>query len=179
MFENNYKNAMDKITPDADTRDKILDKIILKEEIKTRKNPAIPWRVAFACVASVAIILGVVFVPRNTDKSGSVNAPTALRVSKSYNEIYELIREKNEKSFWEYIMGDDGLIKKVKKKVVLSKDDAVEYIVEEEIVEVSPRIEFNKREIQSQKDQNITELNEAIMSAPEDAAKLLTSFIRE
>ena len=132
MFEQNYKNAMDKITPDADTRDKILDKIILKEEIRTRKNPAIPWRVAFACVACVAIILGVVFVPRNTDKSSSVNAPTTLRVS--YNEIYELIREKNEKSFWEYIMGDDGLIKKVKKKVVLSKDDAVEYIVEEEIV---------------------------------------------
>ena len=31
----------------------------------------------------------------------------------------------------------------------------------------------------SQKDQSISELNEAIMSAPEDAAKLLTSFIRE
>ena len=42
-----------------------------------------------------------------------------------------------------------------------------------------PRTEFNKREIQSQRDQNITELNEAIMAAPEDAAKLLTSFIRE
>ena len=50
---------------------------------------------------------------------------------------------------------------------------------EEEIAEVAPKIEFNKREIQSQKDQSITELNEAIMAAPEDAAKLLTSFIRE
>ena len=42
-----------------------------------------------------------------------------------------------------------------------------------------PRIEFNKREMQSQKEQSITELNEAILSSPEEAAKLLTSFIRE
>ena len=50
---------------------------------------------------------------------------------------------------------------------------------EEEAMEFTPRIEFNKREIQSQKDQNIHELNETIMSAPDEAAKLLTSFIRE
>ncbi len=50
---------------------------------------------------------------------------------------------------------------------------------EEEINEVAPKIQFNQREIQSQKEQNINELNEAIMSAPEDAAKLLTSYIRE
>ena len=50
---------------------------------------------------------------------------------------------------------------------------------EEEAMEFAPRIEFNKREIQSQKDQNIHELNETIMSAPDEAAKLLTSFIRE
>jgi hypothetical protein len=52
-------------------------------------------------------------------------------------------------------------------------------IEEEEAPEVSPKIEFNKREIQSQKEQTITEINEAVMAAPEDAAKLLTSFIRE
>ena len=52
-------------------------------------------------------------------------------------------------------------------------------IEEEEAPEISPRIEFNKREIQSQKEQTITEINEAVMAAPEDAAKLLTSFIRE
>lgn len=50
---------------------------------------------------------------------------------------------------------------------------------EEETVEVAPKIEFNKKEIASQKEQNINELNEAIMSSPEEAAKLLTSFIRE
>ncbi len=50
---------------------------------------------------------------------------------------------------------------------------------EEEIAEVAPKIEFNKKEIASQKEQNIIEINEAVMASPEDAAKLLTSFIRE
>lgn len=50
---------------------------------------------------------------------------------------------------------------------------------EEETIDVLPKIEINKREIQSQKDQSITELNETIMASPEEAAKLLTSYIRE
>lgn len=50
---------------------------------------------------------------------------------------------------------------------------------EEEITEVAPKLELNKKELQSQKEQTINELNEAVMAAPEDAAKLLTSFIRE
>ncbi len=99
MFEQDYKKAMDNITPDADTRDKILDKIILKEELKSRKNPAIPWRVAFACVACVAIILGVVFVPRDSVKVTTDNAPQTLQISKSYNEIYKLIKPKKDYNF--------------------------------------------------------------------------------
>ncbi len=59
------------------------------------------------------------------------------------------------------------------------QEEAPRVTEEEEVNEIAPRIEFNKKEIQSQKDQSISELNEAIMSAPEDAAKLLTSFIRE
>ena len=58
-------------------------------------------------------------------------------------------------------------------------EDIPKVIEEEEIQEVAPRIELNKKEIQSQKEQTITEINEAVMAAPEDAAKLLTSFIRE
>ena len=49
----------------------------------------------------------------------------------------------------------------------------------EEQEEDLPKIEINKKEIKSQKDQNINELNEAVMASPEDAAKLLTSFIRD
>lgn len=66
--------------------------------------------------------------------------------------------------------------KKVEKKAI---EEVPRVVEEEEIVEASPRIEFNKREIQSQKEQTITEINEAVLAAPEDAAKLLTSFIRE
>ena len=66
--------------------------------------------------------------------------------------------------------------KPVERKVI---EEAPRVVEEEEINEVAPRIEFNKKEIQSQKEQTITEINEAVMAAPEDAAKLLTSFIRE
>ena len=66
--------------------------------------------------------------------------------------------------------------KQVEKKVV---EEAPKVLEEEEVHEAAPQIQFNKKEIQSQKDQSITELNEAIMASPEDAAKLLTSFIRE
>ena len=59
-------------------------------------------------------------------------------------------------------------------------EDVVETQIEaEEQEEELPKIEINKKEIKSQKDQNINELNEAVMASPEDAAKLLTSFIRD
>ena len=64
-----------------------------------------------------------------------------------------------------------------------------ERIIQEEIAEKNedeseqeedlPKIEISKKEIRSQKDQNINELNEAVMASPEDAAKLLTSFIKD
>ena len=41
------------------------------------------------------------------------------------------------------------------------------------------KVEFSRKEIKSQKDQSINELNEAVMASPEEAAKLLTSFIRD
>lgn len=55
----------------------------------------------------------------------------------------------------------------------------IKSLEEEEITEAAPKLELNKKELQSQKEQTINELNEAVMAAPEDAAKLLTSFIRE
>lgn len=135
MFEQNYKDAMDKITPDADVKDKILDKIILKEELKDRRNPAIPWRVAFACVAVVAIILGIVFVPRDNFKTVTNNAPQTLQVSKSYDEIYKLIKPQDNDSFLDYIFGNNSKTKKfIKKALYGSQDDAVEWVVEEETV---------------------------------------------
>ena len=52
-------------------------------------------------------------------------------------------------------------------------------VEEEESPEIAPTLQLQKTNTQSQKEQSINELNEAIMTAPEDAAKLLTSFIRE
>ena len=49
----------------------------------------------------------------------------------------------------------------------------------EEQEENLPKIELNKKEIKSQKEQSINELNEAVMASPEDAAKLITSFIKD
>lgn len=121
MFEKNYKNAMDNIKPDVDTRDKLLDKIILKEELKRHKNPATPWRVAFACVAVVAIVLGVIFVPRNNFNITTTNAPKTLTVSKSYDEIYKLIKPKKDYNFFTGV--DEELI---------VEDYEVEYVTESE-----------------------------------------------
>lgn len=67
--------------------------------------------------------------------------------------------------------------KSIEKKI--HEEVAPKAIEEDETPEITPRIELNKKEIQSQREQNINELNEAIMAAPEDAAKLLTSYIRE
>lgn len=70
------------------------------------------------------------------------------------------------------------------KKIEQRPHDNTQEVYQEEIEEVSggggdaPRLEINKKEIRSQKDQSINELNEAIMASPEEAAKLLTSFIK-
>lgn len=59
-------------------------------------------------------------------------------------------------------------------------DEVVERVNEEvEADEDLPKIEFNKKELKSQKEQSINELNETIMAAPEEAAKLITSFIKD
>lgn len=121
MFNKDYKEAMDSITVDRETYDKVLDKIILKEELKDRKNPAIPWRVAFACVACVAIVLGVLFVPRDSFKPVHTNNTPSiqtLKLSKSYDEIYKLIKPKNDFDFW---------------NVFTNKFDDAEIVYEEEI----------------------------------------------
>lgn len=66
--------------------------------------------------------------------------------------------------------------KPVEKKV---QEELPRVVEEEEVAEIAPKFKFNEREMQSQKEQTINEINEAVMAAPEDAAKLLTSFIRE
>ena len=59
-------------------------------------------------------------------------------------------------------------------------DELAEPVVEEsEPEEDAPAIVLDKKEIKSQKDQSINELNDAVMTAPEEAAKLLVSYIKD
>ncbi len=67
--------------------------------------------------------------------------------------------------------------KRIEQKVI--EDIPIRVSEEDEAPEITTKIKFNEKELASQKEQTINELNEAVMSAPEDAAKLLTSFIRE
>ena len=115
MFENNYKNAMDNIKTDKDTREKILGKIASKEEDKPQKNPATPWRVAFACVMCIAIVLGAIFVPKDMFKAKKTATPQTLSVAKSYEEIYNVIKPK-------VSLGKKAK-KAIKKKVVVESLD--------------------------------------------------------
>ena len=67
-------------------------------------------------------------------------------------------------------------VKRVERRV----EDVAEVRQEEaEQEEDVPKVTLNQKEIRSKKDQSINELNEAVMSAPEEAAKLLVSFIKD
>ena len=60
------------------------------------------------------------------------------------------------------------------------QEDLAESRPEDSLQEESaPRIEFSRKDVQSQKEQSINELNDAVMASPEEAAKLLTSFIKD
>ena len=62
---------------------------------------------------------------------------------------------------------------------IVAQENIIEHHEEVEPEDDMPRIELSKNEIKSQKEQSINEINEAVMASPEDAAKLLTSFIRD
>ncbi len=66
-------------------------------------------------------------------------------------------------------------MKRIERKV----EDTLENEPEEaEPEEDTPRVDLEKKEIASKKNQSINELNDAVMSAPEEAAKLLVSYIK-
>ena len=46
-------------------------------------------------------------------------------------------------------------------------------------LEKDPIIEFRKGSTQTQKETNINELNEIVMQSPEEAAKLITSYLKD
>ena len=66
--------------------------------------------------------------------------------------------------------------KRIERKIEEMQEPLIE---ETEPEEDSSGIVLDKKEIRSQKDQSINELNEAVMTAPEEAAKLLVSYIKD
>ena len=69
---------------------------------------------------------------------------------------------------------------KRQERVVQVEESAnAERVEDSEADESMTKIGMNLKEVKSQKEQSINELNEAVMASPEDAAKLLTSFIRD
>lgn len=66
------------------------------------------------------------------------------------------------------------------KRMERKLEELQEPVIEEiEPEEDSSIIKLDKKEIRSQKDQSINELNEAVMTAPDEAAKLLVSYIKD
>ena len=65
--------------------------------------------------------------------------------------------------------------KRIERKIEEMQEPVVEEVEPEED---SSGIVLDKKELRSQKDQSINELNEAVMTAPEEAAKLLVSYIK-
>lgn len=102
MFEKEYKEAMNIISADTKTKEDILLKLSADEQKRERRNPAIPWRIGFAAVAVVAIVIGMLFVPKKT-LFQSKSDVTALTAAKSYNDIYKIFRNKKIASRWNNI----------------------------------------------------------------------------
>ncbi len=95
MFKDSYNKAFDNIKPDPSLKEAILNKIEAAEEKENRKKPAVIWRVGTALAACVAILLGVIFIPKNNTKVMAVE----LNAANSYNEIYKIFESQNKSNF--------------------------------------------------------------------------------
>lgn len=101
MFKDDYQREMDSIKPSAECDARIKSMLENKgKPTKRVKNPATPWRVGFALVAAVAIVMSVVF--GNFTKSPKIeisDKKSVLLNNSSYEDIYkrlDALREKEE-----------------------------------------------------------------------------------
>ncbi len=115
MFKDSYNKAFDNINPDPSVKEAILNKIEAAEEKEGRKNPAVIWRVGTALAACVAILLGVIFIPKNNTKVMAVE----LNAADSYNEIYKIFESQKKTSFFDRLNG-------------ITEDELYGYYVEED-----------------------------------------------
>ena len=96
MFKDDYKSQMDKITPDAQTKEKILEKINEAAQPPKKRNPAFIWRVSTAAVLCIAVVLAVVLSPKfknslNVSGGSEVALDDYTKTAANYGEIYDKI----------------------------------------------------------------------------------------
>ena len=104
MFKDSYNKAIDNIKPSAQVKEAILNKIEAAEAREERRNPAVIWRVGTAIAACVAIVLGVIFIPDNSNKVSAQE----LTAANNYNEIYKIFEAQNKSSFFDDLKGGFG-----------------------------------------------------------------------
>ncbi len=90
MFKKNYNDAFTHIKPDLALKEEILSKI--EAEQNKKRNPAIPWRIGFALATAAAIVLSVLFIPKNEFVKKSTAEPLTLSATESYNHIYKIFK---------------------------------------------------------------------------------------
>ncbi len=92
MFKSDYQTAMDSIKAESKLKNEIYAKLEARENGQSRtKNPAVPWRIGFAIAACAAIVLSIIFVPKNSVPTAT--APKTLSVAASYNEIFNALNK--------------------------------------------------------------------------------------
>ena len=104
MFKDDYKSQMDKITPDAQTKEMILEKLNKATQPPKKRNPAFVWRVATASVLCAVITLSVIFMPK-LRQNGINSVPSEdgfTATAESYEAIYNKIAELNSYKFYNY-----------------------------------------------------------------------------
>ncbi len=105
MFKNDYHTAMDNIKADSNVKSQIYARLEAHENIKERtKNPAVPWRVGFALAACAALILSIIFVPKNS--VSTVPAPKTLSAADSYSEIFNVLNEQKKQNNFNNFLGN-------------------------------------------------------------------------
>lgn len=111
MFKDDYTQAINKILPNEEKKEKILTRLQTETILKNKKhkNPAMPWRIGFAVTACTAILLSIIFIPK-TNLIVSNNNPKeqqSLKSAKSYDKIYNILnsyaKKQNYDEYYEII----------------------------------------------------------------------------
>lgn len=145
MFRDDYNNEMNKLRPDADTKNAILEELQTnaeRERLHKQNRSKIIWRAGAVAVAC-AVALAVIFIPRDTTVQPQIatnSTGNEVLQAVSYNDIYKTLskiyrKQYNTKNpfekFFDFITG--GGTKNSEDEIILYKeeyattDDAVDF----------------------------------------------------